>query len=157
GEVIELKYVSGTEPPRNRLAAIRWRQSHMRHRPMTPLGARTSGSRRSSVPWQVRAATMKLSVVLAFVCLMAGGPSARADIIDDVRGLRDESVLLPGAEAKKLLSEQWMKYDPRALERRNQALSEIRELGKRLAEDQKARRSRDCSAQIYLEAKWRAL
>jgi hypothetical protein len=100
---------------------------------------------------------MRLSVGLALACLVAAAPSARADIVDDVRNLREQSVLLTGTEAKKLLTEQWAKFDSRTLERREQALHEIRGLGKQLATDQIAGRSRECSSQIFLEAKWRAL
>jgi hypothetical protein len=97
------------------------------------------------------------SILLVLLCLVLGVPPADATIVDEARRLREQSVLLDGVEAKKILSQEWMKYDPRTLERRDEALRRVRDLGKRLAEDQNARRSRDCSAQIFLEAKWRAL
>lgn len=83
--------------------------------------------------------------------------AARADVIDDIRQWRERSALLDGAEAKKILAQQWTIYDPGTLARRDEALRRFRDLGKRLADDQAAGRSRDCSAQIYLEVKWRVL
>jgi len=84
--------------------------------------------------------------------------SAKADVVDDVRHLREQSTLLAGADAKQILAQEWAKqHDPATLERRAEALRRIRDLGKRLAADQTAGLSRDCSAQIFLEVKWRAI
>lgn len=94
---------------------------------------------------------------MALICIALGVLSADAEVVDGVRRLREQSVLLVGAEAEKILSQEWTKYDPNTLERREQALRRIRELGKRLADDQNAGRSRECSNQIFLEAKWRAI
>src|SRR5262245_15631503 len=100
---------------------------------------------------------MRHSFLFVFASLAFGASHADADVADDVRHLRQQSVLLSGSEAKTLLAQEWAKYDSSTLERREQALRRIRELGKRLADDQNARRNRDCSAQIFLEAKWRAI
>lgn len=95
--------------------------------------------------------------LVAIICLALDVPAARADVTDQLRHLREQSVLLPGTEVKTVLAQEWLKYGPATLQRRDEALRRIRELGKRLADDQSAGRSRDCSAQIFLEAKWRAL
>ncbi|MET0942764.1 MAG: hypothetical protein ABWY13_15520 [Mesorhizobium sp.] len=100
---------------------------------------------------------MRSPFLFVLVSFALGVSSANADIADSVRRLRDQSVLLIGSDAKALLAQEWTKYDPRTLERREQALRRIRALGKRLADDQNAGRSRECSTQIFLEAKWRAI
>jgi hypothetical protein len=95
--------------------------------------------------------------LFALASIALGVASADADVADDVRRLREQSVLLVGSEAKALLAQEWVKYDLATLERREDALRRVRALGKRLADDQNARRSRECSIQIFLEAKWRAI
>ena len=100
---------------------------------------------------------MRRSFLFAVASIALGVSSADADVVDDVRRLREQSVLLVGSDAKTILAQEWAKFDLRSLERRGQALRRVRALGKRLADDQNAHRSRDCSAQIFLEAKWRAI
>ncbi len=90
-------------------------------------------------------------------CLAAGITSAKADVADDVRRLSETSTPISGADAKAMLAQEWLKFDPDVLERREQALGRIHELGRRLAEDQNAGLSRECSTQILLETKWRAI
>jgi hypothetical protein len=100
---------------------------------------------------------VKLLFLSALMGIALLASSARADVTDDIRRLREQSVLLTGSDAKKLLAQEWTKYGSDTLERREEALRRIRTLGVRLATDQNAGRSRECSAQIFLEAKWRAL
>ena len=101
---------------------------------------------------------MKLSLLFALAGLaLSASSTADADVADEVRRLREQSVLLVGSDAKTILAKEWAKFDLTTLERRREALRRVRGLGKRLADDQNAHRSRECSAQIYLEAKWRAL
>jgi hypothetical protein len=57
--------------------------------------------------------------------------SADADVADEVRRLREQSVLLVGSDAKTILAQEWTKFDPKTLERREQALRRVRGLGKR--------------------------
>jgi hypothetical protein len=101
--------------------------------------------------------SMRRSLLSVLACIALGVSSVDAEVIDEVSRLREQSVLLVGADAKKILAQEWTKYDPGTLERREHALRRVRELGKRLAGDQSAGRSRECSAQIFLEAKWRAI
>lgn len=96
-------------------------------------------------------------LVLAIGLLILGMSFAGADIVTDIRDMRAQSSLLSGTEAKKLLPAEWVKYRADTLARRDQALKRIRAIGARLANDHKAGRSRECSDQIFLEAKWRAL
>jgi hypothetical protein len=100
---------------------------------------------------------MRRSFLFAVASIALAVSSAAADVADDVRRLREQSLLLVGSDAKAILAQEWAKFNLRTLERRGQALRRVRALGKRLAADQNARRSRECSAQIFLEAKWRAI
>lgn len=100
---------------------------------------------------------MRRSFLFVLASFALGVSFADADVADNVRRLREQSQLLVGSDAKTLLAQEWTKYDPRTLERREDALRRVRALGKRLADDQNALRSRECSIQIFLEAKWRAL
>jgi hypothetical protein len=100
---------------------------------------------------------MRFSFLFVLACLMAGISSAEADVADDVHRLGETSILLSGPDAKAMLAEEWTKFDPETLERRERVLERVRELGRRLADDQFAGRSRECSTQIFLETKWRAI
>ena len=100
---------------------------------------------------------IRLSALSMLFCLMLGASLADADIDMDVRTTRAQSSLLSGTEAKKILPAEWQKYRPDTLVRRDESLRRIRALGLRPAADQKAGRNRECSNQIFLEAKWRAL
>jgi hypothetical protein len=100
---------------------------------------------------------MRRSFLFVLASVALGVSSADADVADTVRRMREQSQLLVGSDAKTILAQEWAKFDPGTLERREQALRRIRGLGKRLADDQNARRSRECSSQIFLEAKWRAI
>ena len=71
---------------------------------------------------------MRSPFLFVLVSFALGVSSANADIADSVRRLRDQSVLLIGSDAKALLAQEWTKYDPRTLERREQALRRIRAL-----------------------------
>ena len=66
-----------------------------------------------------------LFVLASFVF---GAASANADVADGVRRLREQSVLLTGSDAKALLAQEWTKYDPKTLERREEALRRVRTL-----------------------------
>ena len=100
---------------------------------------------------------MRRSFLFVLASFALGVSSADADVADHVRRLREQSLLLVGSDAKTILAQEWAKFDPGTLERREDALRRVRALGKRLADDQNARRSRECSIQIFLEAKWRAI
>lgn len=100
---------------------------------------------------------LRLPILATGFCLMVGVSLADADIGMDIRATRAQSSLLSGTEAKKILPVEWQKYRPDTLARRDEALRRLRVLGLRLAADQKAGRNRECSNQIFLEAKWRAL
>ena len=106
---------------------------------------------------ELRGPNMRRSLLFAVASIALGVSSADADVVEDVHRLREQSVLLVGSDAETILAQEWTKFDLRTLERRGQALRRVRALGKRLAADQNAHRSRDCSAQIFLEAKWRAI
>lgn len=100
---------------------------------------------------------MRCSCLLVLACLTASISSVHADVVEDVHRLSETSVLLSGTDAKAMLAQEWLKFDPDVLERREQALGRVRELGRRLAEDQDAGRGRECSTQVLLETKWRAI
>jgi hypothetical protein len=76
---------------------------------------------------------MRRLFLSALACLALVASSANAEVADEVRRSREQSVLLVGADARAMLAREWTKYDPRTLERREDALHRVRELGKRLA------------------------
>ncbi len=100
---------------------------------------------------------MRRSFLFVLASFALGVSPTDPDVADSVRRLREQSVLLVGSDAKTILAQEWAKFDAGTLERREQALRRVRELGKRLADDQNAGRSRECSSQIFLEAKRRAI
>jgi hypothetical protein len=100
---------------------------------------------------------MRCFFLFFLACLIGDMSSAEADVAENVRRLSETSILLSGPDAKAMLSQEWTKFDPDTLARRQRALDRIRELGNRLADDQNAGRSRECSTEIFLETKWRAI
>ena len=64
---------------------------------------------------------MRRSFLFVLASFALGVSSADADVADSVRRLREQSQLLVGSDAKTLLAQEWAKYDPRTLERREDA------------------------------------
>ena len=88
--------------------------------------------------------------LVATLCLGAQATNPCAADLPDPSQIE----LLTGSEVKALVQRDFIQFDPRYVENREQFGRRLAGLGRRLASLQKAGNEMECSNEIYLEARW---